>query len=278
MDVGVGLPSHIEGVTRAQLINWARTAEDIGASTLACTDRVEYPSAEALLTLAAVSSVTKRVRLMTSVLVAPLRANGSLFRKQIATLDLLTERRLVLGVGVGRRPDDYRACHVDYHRRGKILDDQLDAGTPSLSEILGQRLLFGGHGAASIERVVRHGGGWVAAAGLGAWQATTAVAQDVRDSWAAAGKPGAPRLVAMVYTAAGPRAREEAVRHLRSYYGFLGVQRADELASQVITDPGRLADTRDQIAQAGFDELLLLPTSAEPIQLEALRTALGGSR
>jgi hypothetical protein len=79
----------------------------------------------------------------------------------------------------------------------------------------------------------------------------------------------------MVYTAAGSRAREEAVRHIHSYYGFLGAQRADELASQVITDAGRLTEVRDRIAQAGFDELLLLPTSADPAQLEALQTALG---
>lgn len=275
IDIGVGLPSHVEGVTRAQLIRWARQAEDMGASTLACTDRVEYPSLEALLTLAAVSSVTERVKLMTSVLVAPLRGNGALFRKQIATLDTLTDQRLVLGVGVGRRPDDYAACNVDYGRRGSILDDQLDSGTPSVRDILGSRLLFGGQSPATIGRVVRHGGGWVAAAGLGAWHTTAALAAEVRDAWATAGKPGAPRFVAMVYTAAGPRAGDEAARHVRSYYGFLGAQRAEELAGQVITSAGRLADTRDQIAEAGFDEVLLLPTSADPSQLEALKTVLG---
>jgi alkanesulfonate monooxygenase SsuD/methylene tetrahydromethanopterin reductase-like flavin-dependent oxidoreductase (luciferase family) len=212
---------------------------------------------------------------MTSVLVAPLRTSSALFRKQIATLDLLTDQRLVLGVGVGRRPDDYVACHVDYTRRGKILDEVLESGTPSLSDLLGSRLLFGGQSRATVGRVVRHGGGWVAAAGLGAWQTAAAMATDVRDAWAAARRAGAPRLVAMIYTAAGPESRETAVRHMRSYYGFLGAQRADELASNVVTSAGLLAETRDQIAAAGFDELLLLPTSADPIQLEALKAALG---
>jgi alkanesulfonate monooxygenase SsuD/methylene tetrahydromethanopterin reductase-like flavin-dependent oxidoreductase (luciferase family) len=228
-----------------------------------------------MLTLAAVSSVTERVRLMTSVLVAPLRTNSALFRKQVSTLDMFTAQRLVLGVGVGRRTDDYAACNVDYNQRGKVLDDQLDSGTPSLSDILGSRLIFGGQSQATIGRVVRHGGGWVAAAGLGAWHTTAALAADVRAAWAAAGRSGTPRLVAMVYTAAGPRARDEAVRHMCSYYGFLGARRAEELASHVITGAGRLAETRDQIAEAGFDEVLLLPTSADPIQLEALKICLG---
>jgi alkanesulfonate monooxygenase SsuD/methylene tetrahydromethanopterin reductase-like flavin-dependent oxidoreductase (luciferase family) len=275
IDIGVGLPSHIEGVTRAQLIRWARQAEDMGASTLTCTDRVQYPSLEALLAIAAVSSVTERVRLMTSVLVTPLRPDNALFHKQIATLDRLTDHRLVLGIGVGRRPDDYASCNVDYNRRGRILDEQLESGSPSLTDLLGSRLLFGGQSPATTGRVVRYGGGWVAAAGLGSWHTAAALAVDVRAAWANAGKPGAPRLVAMVYTSAGPEAREEARRHMCSYYSFLGAQRAEEMAGFVITDAGRLVETRDQIAEAGFDEILLLPTSADPIQLEALKAALG---
>ena len=285
IDIGVGLPTNVDGVTRTQLIRWARDAEDMGASSLCCTDRVMYPSLETMLTLAAVSSVTERVKLMTSVLVAPLRTSGGLFRKQIDTLDLLTERRLVLAVGVGRRQDDYAACAVDYTRRGTILDEQLSADGPpvhsmpagrptALGDALGSRLLFGGTGPATLRRIQRYGGGWVAAAGLGAWSAATAFAADVRETWAAAGRSGTPRLVAMVYTSAGPNARDEALRHMRSYYAFLGPQRADELARHVITDPAQLSDTRDQLADAGFHELLLLPTSADLSQLDALGVAL----
>jgi alkanesulfonate monooxygenase SsuD/methylene tetrahydromethanopterin reductase-like flavin-dependent oxidoreductase (luciferase family) len=285
IDIGVGLPNNVDDVTRTQLIRWARDAEDMGASSLCCTDRVMYPSLETMLTLAAVSSVTERVKLMTSVLIAPLRTSGALFRKQIDTLDMLTDRRLVLAVGVGRRQDDYDACAVEYNRRGRILDEQLSADGPpvhgmtggrgtSLGDALGSRMLFGGDGPATLRRIVRYGGGWVAAAGLGAWSAATAFAADVHGAWAAAGRSGMPRLVAMVYTSAGPNARDEALRHIRSYYAFLGPQRADELARHVITDPAQLVDTRDQLADAGFHELLLLPTSADRSQLDALEVAL----
>lgn len=287
IDIGMGLPSHVDGVTRTQLIRWARQAEDMGANSLCTTDRVMYPSLETLLTLAAVSSVTARAKLMTSVLVAPLRTNSALFRKQIYTLDLLTDHRLVLAVGVGRRPDDYDACGVDYSRRGRILDEQLSAedappypGTPgkgpSITGVLGTRLLFSGQSPATLGRIARHGGGWVAPAGQGGWSGTTAAfADDVRKAWAKAGRPDAPRQVAMIYTSAGPHARDDARQHMHSYYAFLGRERAEELAGQVITDAGQLAETRDQVAEAGFHELLLLPTSADLVQLEALKAALG---
>jgi alkanesulfonate monooxygenase SsuD/methylene tetrahydromethanopterin reductase-like flavin-dependent oxidoreductase (luciferase family) len=286
IEVGMGLPSAIDGVTREQLITWSRQAEGMGASSLVCTDRIMYPSLETMLTLAAVSSVTERARLMTSVLVAPLRSNGALFRKQVDTLDRLTDHRLVLGVGVGRREDDYEACDVEFTRRGRLLDDQLgrpaapsgpdgaEQGAPSVADVLGSRLLFGGQGPATLRRIGRYGGGWVAAAGLGAWTTATAFATEVRNAWTAAGRPGRPRLAAMIYTSAGPDARGEALRHMHSYYAFLGQDRAEELASHVVTSPGQLVETRDRIAEAGFDELILLPTASDLVQLEALETAL----
>jgi hypothetical protein len=79
----------------------------------------------------------------------------------------------------------------------------------------------------------------------------------------------------MIYTSAGLHAREEALQHIHRYYAFLGREGAEKLASSVITDAGQLAETRDQVAEAGFHELLLLPTSADLVQLEALKTALG---
>jgi hypothetical protein len=78
----------------------------------------------------------------------------------------------------------------------------------------------------------------------------------------------------MVYTSAGPDARGEALRHMHSYFAFLGKDRADVLAKHVVTSPSQLVETRDQIAEAGFDELLLLPTADDLVQLEALKAAL----
>ena len=126
MDVGIGLPSTIPGTGRDQVLEWARRAEARGFSSLGTIDRVVYPNHEPLIALAAAAAVTERIRLATAILLAPVRANGALLAKQAATLDVLSGGRLVLGVAVGRREDDFRACGADFEARGRNPDEMLE--------------------------------------------------------------------------------------------------------------------------------------------------------
>src|ERR687889_1634132 len=126
MDVGIGLPSTIPGTTREQLLEWARRAEARGFSTLGTIDRLVYGNYEPLMALAAAAAVTERIRLATTILIAPYRANAALVAKQAATLDHLSGGRLVLGVAVGGREDDYTASGVDFRARGRRFDEMLE--------------------------------------------------------------------------------------------------------------------------------------------------------
>src|SRR5215210_5496596 len=126
MDVGIGLPSTIPGVERAQVLEWARRAEQRGFSSLGTIDRIVYDNYEPLIALAAAAAVTERIRLATTILIAPYRANGALVAKQAASVDRLSNGRLVLGAAVGGREDDYEASGVDFHSRGRLFDEMLD--------------------------------------------------------------------------------------------------------------------------------------------------------
>ena len=109
MDIGIGLPNTVPDTEGRTLIDWARQAEEAGFSTLGTIGRLVYQSYEELIALSAAAAVTSRIRLTTGVLLAPLYANHELFAKQAASLDRLSGGRLVLGLGLGGRDDDFTA-------------------------------------------------------------------------------------------------------------------------------------------------------------------------
>jgi probable F420-dependent oxidoreductase len=84
------------------------------------------PWPDALTVLAAVASVTSRLRLVASSIIAPLR-HPLLVAKQLATLDLMSEGRLVVQPTVSWHRPEYRALGVRFERRGQLLDEHLAA-------------------------------------------------------------------------------------------------------------------------------------------------------
>src|SRR5918911_5132342 len=106
MDIGIGLPNAVRGVDRRGIVEWARRAEEAGFSSLGTIDRVVYPNYESLIALAAAAAVTERIRLLTSVLLAPLRSTP-LLAKQAVSVDNISNGRLELALAVRGREDDY---------------------------------------------------------------------------------------------------------------------------------------------------------------------------
>ena len=170
MKVGIALPVTLAGVTSDRIFEWARRADAGPFSSLGAIDWLAYPSYELLLTLAAVASITQRVRLMTTVLVAPLR-NAGVLAKQAATLDVLSGGRLTLGLGVGEIEDDFRAAPASMIGRGAHFEKQLalmkkawsgvelEEGVgpmgPTPVQPGGPELLIGGHTTAALSRCGR---------------------------------------------------------------------------------------------------------------------------
>src|SRR3954454_4870646 len=114
MELGIGLPNTVPGTTGDQLTDWARAAEDAGFSSLGTIDRIVFPNYEPVVALSAAAAVTNRIKLVTDVILLPLRQNPAMIAKQFVSLDALAGcERAVLGIGVCARYDDYARTGLD---------------------------------------------------------------------------------------------------------------------------------------------------------------------
>src|SRR6478735_11369069 len=96
-----------------------------GYDSLWCGDHISFPAAilDPLLQLAQAAVISRRLTLGTSVYLLPLRHPVPV-AKQVATLDHLTEGRLIFGVGVGGEfPREYEVCGVPRAERGPRLTE-----------------------------------------------------------------------------------------------------------------------------------------------------------
>jgi probable F420-dependent oxidoreductase len=88
--------------------------------------RLDTPWPDGLTLLAAVGSVTERLRLITSVLILPLRHPVTL-AKAAATTARLSGGRLTIGMGVGWMREEFEALGVDFTTRGRRANEMIPA-------------------------------------------------------------------------------------------------------------------------------------------------------
>jgi alkanesulfonate monooxygenase SsuD/methylene tetrahydromethanopterin reductase-like flavin-dependent oxidoreductase (luciferase family) len=280
MNVGIGLPNAVRGVDREGIVDWAQRAESAGFASLGTIDRLVYPGYEPLIALAAAAAVTEQIELVTDILIAPLRANAALLAKQAATLDSLSGGRLTLGLAVGGRADDFAAGGVDFSRRGRIFEQQLEEMTavwhgdrgvgPPPRQNGRPGLLIGGGADVVYQRAARYADGWTMGGG------TPDMFKEAREkltgAWTTFGRDDRPRTMALFYFALGDNAERVASDKLGDYYAFLG-----DYAQQIVASAAKNADTvKRYIAgfeAAGADDVICFPASAEVSQVDRLAEA-----
>ncbi|MBZ4018174.1 LLM class F420-dependent oxidoreductase [Streptomyces purpurogeneiscleroticus] len=182
------------GAGPRDLVEIAMAADRHGFAYVACCEHVAIPRRLAgamstvwydpVATLAHLAAVTERVRLLSHVAVVGLR-HPLLTAKQYATLDRLSEGRLILGVGAGHVQEEFEALGVDFERRGAVLDETVDAlktalGPEEFPVFAGERFSFeglgqaprpvqtprpplwvGGSSPAAVRRAAERGDGWL---------------------------------------------------------------------------------------------------------------------
>ncbi len=285
IDVGIGLPSHIPGVEGRTVVEWARRADGHGFASLAVIDRIVYDSYEPLIALAAAAAVTNRARLTTAILIGPLRTNAALLAKQVASLNALSNGRVVLGIAVGGREDDFTASGAAFKGRGRALDRQIDemrriwagesrgmAGAIGPKPSRAPKIIMGGHTEPALKRAARLADGWIMGGGATPEGFRKAAAQ-FNAVWSAQGRKEKPRLMALNYFAMGADAANLAKHNVRDYYRFAGPY-AEQVAASVLTTNAEIAERIAGLEQAGCDELLLIPGAPNVEQVDLLATAV----
>jgi probable F420-dependent oxidoreductase len=172
-------------LNQAALRRMAQAAEQAGfdacsvtdhpAPTRAWLDHGGHLALDPLVALACAGTATTRLRLLTNCYVAPYR-HPLLSAKGVATLDSLTDGRVILGLAVGYLEGEFEALDVPFHRRGALLDaaieqmtrawtgDDLPGGTvvqPRPATRPHPPLWIGGNSPAALRRAVRAGDGWI---------------------------------------------------------------------------------------------------------------------
>jgi probable F420-dependent oxidoreductase len=126
--MGFGLPVSGSWATPANMVGFARRAEELGYGSLWSFQRLLHPADgdwgpmyrsvhDPLIALAYAAAVTERVRLGTAVVNAPF-FSPIVLAKQLTTLDVVSAGRLDAGLGLGWSREEFAAAGVPYERRG----------------------------------------------------------------------------------------------------------------------------------------------------------------
>jgi len=281
MEIAIGVPNAVPGAPGSVLPEWARRAEAAGFSSLGTIGRIVFDSHEELVALAAAAGATRRLRLVTTVMVGPAR-DTVLLAKQVATLDQVSGGRFALGLGVGWRDDDYRATGTDFARRGDALDRQVEtlrriwAGEPPASDVdpvgprpsspSGPPVWLGGSAPPALRRAGRLADAFIATPI--APEGVAAQYRTVCEAAGAAGRP-APPLVGAGYFALGEQA-EAGRAAMRAYYAAGGEEFVRTMTGALLTDLDAVRAHLDGYQEIGVRETFLWPASCDPGQVEAL--------
>jgi alkanesulfonate monooxygenase SsuD/methylene tetrahydromethanopterin reductase-like flavin-dependent oxidoreductase (luciferase family) len=280
------LPSMVSGLDRGTILDWCRRIDDGPFSTLAVGERMAYPNVEMFTTLAAAAAVTERVALMTTIVVLPAHPAVEV-AKMAATIDVISAGRLRLGVGIGGRDEDFRALERSDAKRHQVLDDQIAtmkrvwAGEtpmeginpvgPAPVQVGGPPLYSGALGPKATARAAQWAEGVAGFLLDPISQDHESTFRTVEAAWETAGRRERPRHVTSFWYALSDESPAQLNAYARRYLGIFGEEFGGAMADACTASSAAVVtDAITRLEEAGCDELILVPTSADLTELDRL--------
>jgi probable F420-dependent oxidoreductase len=231
MKAGILLPHLGQNATRENVLYVAKEAEKEGLDSIWALERLLWPLKpqtpyvatpdgslpteyqevlDPLETLTFLAANTQRIFLGTSV-IDMLFHNPIMLARRLATLDVLSNGRVIAGFGIGWSKDEYDVSGVPYKQRGERADEYLQvlrrAWTDEVVEYKGKfynippskigpnplqkphpPIILGGFSPKTFSRVIRYADGWLPIAGFGSLEQLEQAIQGLREGARQAGK------------------------------------------------------------------------------------------
>ncbi|HTO01979.1 MAG TPA: LLM class flavin-dependent oxidoreductase [Microthrixaceae bacterium] len=286
MQIGVALPTMARQYSRDTTLEWCRGIDEGPFSSISCGERITFHNQELLVTNAAAAALTERVRVFVNLVVLPTHPTP-VIAKQLATMDVLCDGRLTVGVGIGGREHDYRAAGSSMAKRHQRLDDGVaelrriwsgeppfesaDPIGPACIQNGGPPILAGAMGPKALARAAKWADG-VSGFSLTADAAEISTAANAaRQAWVDAGRDQTPKVISGCFYALGVEDPQQTLRGFTAdYLSIFGKGFAHSVADTSETwTADRVRRVLDDAEQAGVDEFILVPATTDTACLDA---------
>jgi alkanesulfonate monooxygenase SsuD/methylene tetrahydromethanopterin reductase-like flavin-dependent oxidoreductase (luciferase family) len=285
MEVSMCLPYNERDYDRNTTLDWCRLIDEGPFASLSSGERITSYSQSLTVSMSAAAAVTKRVRIVPSLYVLPMRS-AALVAKEVASMDVLSGGRVTVCVGVGGREHDYRAAGASFERRHQRLDEQVAemksiwAGTPPFEgadpvgpepvQKGGPPLWSGSMGPKGIARAARWADG-IYGFTLNGNADTARQGFALADrAWDEAGRSEKPRRATGFWLSLAPDDAEQKLKgYVVDYMRLNGEKLARSVSETLYTfTPDAVKAALDGIEETGCEECFLVPATLETAEVE----------
>jgi alkanesulfonate monooxygenase SsuD/methylene tetrahydromethanopterin reductase-like flavin-dependent oxidoreductase (luciferase family) len=290
MKIGLCMPYMVRDYDRDRILGWARKIDGGPFDSLSCGERITGHTYEMTTMLAAAAAVTDRVRIMPSLYVLPMRS-AVLTAKEAATLDVISNGRVSVTIGIGGRENDYRAVGAPFTHRHQRMDEQaaemrrvwrgeaIFEGADEVGPVSPQGanipLYAGAMGPKAIARAAKWADGIYGTSMAGDREGHEKIFDMAKDAWKAEGRAGKPYLIGSFWYSLAPDAETELKAYVYDYLKYMGDDIGRYMASTMTRHtPDAILEAIENVRAAGADELLLVPATAHYDEVDKMAALL----
>jgi len=268
------------------MLYWMRAIDNGPFESLTCGERITSYTVEMRTILGAAAAVTERVRIVPSLYVLPMH-NAVWAAKEIATLDVMSNGRVTLCVGVGGRPMDYEAVGAPFEKRHARMDEQIAAmkkiwqGVPPLEggdpvgptpvQTGGPPILAGTMGPKATRRAAEWADGLYMWSGNGQKQDIANMIKQADGCWEDAGRDTKPTRITGFWASLADNAAERLPAYVYDYIKVLSPEFAAAMSKGMDRcTPDRINASLDAMEELGCEETYLVPATCDLADIDRL--------